>query len=157
LQSLGELIVRDGLLEAVEHSSSGVVITDTGGTIRFVNPAFTTITGYLSNEVVGQTTAIFKSGQQSAEFYEGLWGTIRCGQVWQGELINRRKDGSFYSEEMKISPIRDPQGEIEGFVAIKRDLSGWQAAEEARQFLIAMVDCSEDAIVAFSLTGTILT
>ncbi len=157
LQPVGEPIIRDGLLEAVKHSSNAVVIADPGGTIQFVSPAFTTITGYLSHEVVGQNTAIFNSGQQSADFYEELWRTIRAGQVWQGELVNRRKDGSFYSEEMKISPIRDAQGEIEGYVAIKRDLSGWQADEEARQFLIAMVDCSEDAIVSFSLTGTILT
>jgi PAS domain S-box-containing protein len=122
-----------------------------------VNPAFTLMTGYSRQEAVGQNPRLLKSGSQPAGFYQGLWSTIASGQVWHGELINRRKDGTCYTEDMKIAPVRDSHGEIVSYIAIKRDVTERRAAEEAQRFLASIVQCSEDAIVANAPDGTILT
>ena len=79
------------------------------------------------------------------------------GRVWHGELINRRKDGTFYHEEMRITPVRDSNGEIVSYIAIKHDVTERRAAEEAQRFLAAIVESSEDAIVAYTPAGIILT
>ncbi len=112
-----------GLDRAVEQAADAIVITDTNGTILFVNPAFTTMTGYSSLEAVGQCPRLLKSGRQPLEFYQGLWSTVQSGKVWQGELINRRKDGNLYNEEMRIAPIRDANGKTSGYIAIMRDVT----------------------------------
>src|ERR1700677_1365708 len=91
------------LFAAVEQASDGVVITDATGNVRYVNPAFTALTGYSSDESIGQNSRFLKSGQHSEPFYEELWDTIRSGNVWNGELTNRRKDGTTYCEQMRIS------------------------------------------------------
>jgi len=149
-------IDRAGLVAAVEQAADGIVITDTSGKIRYVNPAFTAMTGYTSEEAVGQNPSILKSGRQSREFYEELWSTIRSGQVWEGEVINRRKDGNFYTEEMRITPVRDPHGEIGSYIAIKHDVTEQQAAKKAQEFLAAIVESSEDSILAYTPEGMIL-
>jgi len=146
-----------GLMEAWEQAATGIVITSTDGTIRFVNSAFSAMTGYSSEEALGQSPRVLKSGHHPKAFYEDLWGTIRAGTVWHGHLINRRKDGSYYTEEMQIAPIRSPEGEITGYIAIKRDVTELQAVEDSRRFLAAMVESSQDAIVAYTPQGTILT
>lgn len=117
-------------MTAVEQAADGIVITDIEGQIQFVNPAFTAMTGYSSQEVLGQNPRVLKSGRQPATIYEGLWRMIRSGQVWQGVLINRRKDGTLYDEEMRIAPVRDALGEIAGFIAIKRDVTERKRKEE---------------------------
>jgi len=152
-----DVIERAGLVAAVEQAANGVVITDTSGKIQYVNPAFTAMTGYTSAEAVGQYPRILSSGRHSAAFYQELWNTIRSGRVWHGELINRRKDGTFYNEEMSITPVRGPDGEIVSYIAIKQDVTGRRAAEEARRFLAAIVESSEDAILASTPAGIILT
>ena len=108
---------------ALEAAASGIVITDPAGAIQWVNPAFTSLTGYTAEEAVGQTPRVLKSDQQENPFYERLWQTILAGQVWHGELINRRKNGELYHEEMTITPVRQKGGEITQFVAIKQDIS----------------------------------
>ena len=150
-------IQRAGLAAAVEQSADAIVITDAFGTIQYVNPAFTLMTGFSGEEVVGRNPRVFKSGRYSAAFYQELWHTISSGQVWHGELINRRKDGTCYTEDMKIAPVRDCHGEIVSYIAIKRDVTERRAAEEAQRFLASIVECSEDAIIAATPTGTILT
>ena len=150
-------IERAGLVAAVEQAADGIVITDTGGKIQYVNPAFTAMTGYTSGEAVGQYPRIFKSGRQSAAFYEELWNTIRSGRVWHGEVINRRKDSTLYTEEMRIAPVEDSNGEVVSYIAIKRDVTERRAAEEAQRFLAAIVESSEDAIIACTPAGMILT
>ena len=140
-------IERAGLVAAVEQSADAVVITDTRGEIQYVNPAFTSMTGYSREEAIGQNPRVLKSGRQPPEFYKELWDAIASGRVWHGEVINRRKDGTFYTEEMKITPVRDSHGEIVSYIAIKRDVTGRRAAEEAKRFLASIVECSEDAIV----------
>jgi PAS domain S-box-containing protein len=150
-------IERAGLAAAVEQSADGVVITDISGAIQYANPAFSLMTGYSRQEVTGQNPRVLKSGLCSAAFYQGLWNTISSGQVWHGELINRRKDGTCYTEDMKIAPVRDSHGEIVSYIAFKRDVTARRAAEEAQRFLASIVECSEDAIVANAPDGTILT
>jgi PAS domain S-box-containing protein len=150
-------IERAVLVAAVEQSADAVVITDASGRIQYVNPAFTTMTGYTREEAVGQNPRVLKSDRQSKEFYKELWNTIASGQVWRGELINRRKAGNCYTEEMTITPVRDPEGEIVSYIAIKQDVTERRAAEEAKRFLASIVECSEDAIVAHTPAGIILT
>jgi PAS domain S-box-containing protein len=151
----GGAIEHAGLIAAVEQAADGIVITNTCGTIQYVNPAFTAMTGYTRDEAVGQNPRLLKSGRQSAAFYQELWSTVLSGNVWQGELVNRRKDGSLYSEEMRITPVRDASHAITGYIAIKRDVSEQRAAQEARAFLAAIVESSEDAIMATTPEGLI--
>jgi len=114
-----------------EQAADGIVITDIQGNFQFANPAFLAMTGYPREEVIGQSAHLLKSGMMPADFYRALWGTIRAGKVWQGELINRRKDGTLYSEEMRISPLRDTNGETTGYLAIKHDVTERKQAERA--------------------------
>jgi len=108
---------------AIEAAAEGIAITDTEGIIEYVNPALTAIAGYRAEELVGQHTRIFASGQQDESFYEELWQTIRAGRVWRGELVNRRKDGTLYTELMTIAPVFNESGEAAQFVAVKHDIS----------------------------------
>jgi len=108
---------------ALHSAANGIAITDTEGIIQWVNPAFTGLTGYSSEDAVGQTPRVLKSDKHEEAFYTGMWDRIKSGQVWQGEVINRRKDGSQYTEEMTITPVTDVDGEIIHFVAIKQDIT----------------------------------
>ena len=118
------------LKTAIEQSAEAIVITDIDGNIQYVNPAFEQITGYSRDEVIGQNPRILKSGKQEEPFYKDLWDTITSGSVWRGRIINRRKDGSLYTEEDTISPVIDKEGKITNFVAVKRDISKEQMLEE---------------------------
>jgi PAS domain S-box-containing protein len=149
-------VEQAGLVAAVEQAADGIVITDTSGTIQYVNPAFTALTGYTREEAVGKNTRLLKSGRQAAALYQELWSTIQSGKVWNGALTNRRKDGSLYSEEMRIAPIRDQNGVTTGYIAIKHDVTEQRAAQEAQARLAAIVEGSQDAIVAYSPAGVIL-
>jgi diguanylate cyclase (GGDEF)-like protein/PAS domain S-box-containing protein len=124
-------IERSGLDTVVDQAADGIVITDKSGKILFVNPAFTSMTGYSNIEAVGQCPRVLRSRRQSPAFYEELWGTIQSGKIWQGEVINRRKDGTTYHEEMRIAPVRDTNGEISGYIAIKRDITERMRAMQA--------------------------
>ena len=115
---------------AVQASPSGWVITDAEGVIEFVNPGFTAMTGYTAAEAVGKKTSILKSGRHNAAFYAAMWEAIRRGEVWHGELENCRKDGSYYQEQMTIAPVRDEQGRIAHYVAVKHDVSEQKKLEQ---------------------------
>jgi PAS domain S-box-containing protein len=145
------------LVAAVEQACDGVVITDATGTIRYVNPAFTALTGYSSEECIGQNPRILKAGLHSETFYRELWSTIRAGRLWHGNLINRRKDGSTFCEEMRIAPVKDPHGAITGYIAIKHDVTKEREQQAAQAFLASIVESSEDAIVSVTPKGVILT
>jgi len=123
------------LVTAIEQSAEGVMITSTTGDIEYVNPAFTRITGYSREEVMGKNPRVLKSGEQDPALYQQLWASILNGQAWHGELINRRKDGSLYTEEMNIAPVRNPGGEITHFIATKQDVTEHKQLEQ--QFLQA--------------------
>jgi PAS domain S-box-containing protein len=150
------LIDKTELIAAIEQTVEGIVVTDAAGRIRYVNPAFTHITGYTSEEVIGKNPSILKSGVQDAAVYEDMWQTILSGNVWRGELVNRRKDGSLYSEENTITPLRDGLGATTGYIAIKQDVTRRRAAEDAQKFLASIVEHSEDAIIGRAPDGTIL-
>ncbi|MHB1016143.1 MAG: PAS domain-containing protein, partial [Desulfurivibrionaceae bacterium] len=114
---------RMQLMAAVEQVGEGIIMTDAQGIIQFVNPAFKRMTGYRGQEVVGQNTRILKSGTQNELFYRNLWATISGGKTWKGQLVNKRKDGTLYTGEMTISPVRDLPGRIVNYVAVLRDIS----------------------------------
>jgi PAS domain S-box-containing protein len=118
------------LATAIEQAGESIVITDTQGTIQYVNPAFERITGYSQAEAVGQNPRFLKSGKHTTAFYQTLWATITAGQVWQGRLVNRKKDGTLYTEEATISPVRNESGEIASYVAVKRDVTRELRLEE---------------------------
>uniref|UniRef100_Q029L5 Putative PAS/PAC sensor protein n=1 Tax=Solibacter usitatus (strain Ellin6076) TaxID=234267 RepID=Q029L5_SOLUE len=154
--SLSVDIQRMSLESAIRQAAEAIVITSATGKIQYVNPAFTRMTGYRSDEVLGHYPNVLKSGTQDPVYYEQLWQTIRAGRVWRGELINRRKDGSFYTEEMSITPVLNASGRITSYIAIKQDVTERRAAEAARQFLAAIVASTEDAVVGSTLDGKIL-
>ncbi len=106
---------------ALHAAANGIVITDRDGAILWANPALERMTGYKLEELRGQNPRIFKSGYQDRMFYEHLWDTILSGQVWHGELINRRRDGTLYHEELTITPLLDAMGAPESFIAVKRN------------------------------------
>ena len=118
------------LSAAVEQAADGIVITDTTGRIQYVNAAFTELTGYSSDEVVGQNLLLLKSEQNAPSTYEQLWNTIRSCQVWHGELINRRKDGSTVESPATASPIKNTAGEVVAVSVILRDSLERKRAEE---------------------------
>jgi len=111
------------LATAVEQTVEAIVITDPQGKILYVNRSFETITGYTITEAIGQNPRILKSGKHDATFYRDLWDTISRGNVWRGFFFNRKKDGTIYQEEATISPIKDAQGRITSYVAVKRDVT----------------------------------
>ncbi|MEQ8170672.1 MAG: PAS domain S-box protein, partial [Candidatus Eremiobacterota bacterium] len=111
------------MAKAIEHSGDIIIITDIKGNIQYVNPAFTVITGYQRDEVIGRTPSLFKSGKHDGTFYKNMWHTITEGKIWNGHFINRKKDGTFYEVEACISPIRDKEGCITNYVAVKRDVT----------------------------------
>jgi len=118
------------LSAALAAADNGILITDRHGRIMWVNQAFTRLTGYTFEEAVGKDPRILKSEQQDPKYYGDLWRTILSGRVWHGELVNRRKDGTCYTEEMSITPVRDDRGEIANFIAIKQDVSERKQAQE---------------------------
>jgi len=119
---------------ALNAAANGVVITDRDGRIFWVNPAFCQITGYSLEEVKGKNPRILKSGAHDQDYYADLWRTVVSGHVWRGEIVNRRKDGTQYTAEMTITPVRGHRGDVEHFIAVSTDVSERiRAQEELRQ------------------------
>jgi phosphate/phosphite/phosphonate ABC transporter binding protein len=114
---------------AIEATAASVLITDRHGVIEYVNPAFSRATGYPAEEVVGRTPAMLKSGIHTTELYQAMWKTILAGNVWQGEIINRRKNGELHEDESVIAPVKNEAGQVIRFVAIKHDITARKAAE----------------------------
>jgi PAS domain S-box-containing protein len=112
---------RTRLFSVVEQAYEAIVMTDAEGTIQYVNPAFERLTGYTREEAIGQNPRILKSGAQTDEFYREMWATLLRGDVWSGDIVNKRKDGSKFREEMVISPVRDANGTVVNYAAVKRD------------------------------------
>jgi len=110
-------------LKAVEHTTDAVYITDTDGTIEYVNSAFEELTGYEADEALGKTPRILKSGEHDDSFYDELWETITSGDRWEMEVVDETKRGDTVVFEQTISPITKPDGDIEKFVAIARDIT----------------------------------
>lgn len=122
---------------ALQSAANGIVITDIDGVIEWVNPAFTALTGYTLDEARGcNPRELVYSGAHDNLFYAEMWATILAGEVWRGELTNRRKDGSLYIEEQTITPVRDEQGRISHFVGVKQDITARRQAEAEREQLL---------------------
>lgn len=115
---------------AVEQSPVSIMITDVQGGIEYVNPAFIKLSGYDYQEALGQNPRILKSGETPSTEYKKLWQTISSGQVWQGEFHNKKKNGDLYWEKVTIGPIKDDQGRIMHYLAIKEDISERKRLEE---------------------------
>jgi PAS domain S-box-containing protein len=118
------------LSNAIEQSPCSIVITDTKGNIEYVNPKFCKITGYTQEEAIGQNPRVLKSDAKPPEEYKCLWDTITSGREWEGEFYNKKKTGELYWEFASISPIRNPEGVITHFVAVKEDITERKRAED---------------------------
>jgi diguanylate cyclase (GGDEF)-like protein/PAS domain S-box-containing protein len=110
-------------LRAVEQNPTAIVITDTNGNIEYVNPQLTRLTGYGLEELRGRTPRVFKSGEMDDRLYADLWKTIQAGQIWEGELINRKKDGQLYWAHQWIAPVLDDRGQVTHYVAMQEDIT----------------------------------
>jgi diguanylate cyclase (GGDEF)-like protein/PAS domain S-box-containing protein len=139
------------LFQAVESSPTSVIITNPRGEIEYTNPKFTEITGYSADEVKGKNPRILKSGLTKKEVFCDMWRTIKAGQQWHGEMINRKKDGTFYHEYAALSPVMGADGKIINFVAVKLDISAQKKAElekeKAHAFLQMVIDVVPEGIM----------
>jgi PAS domain S-box-containing protein len=117
-------------LSALTAAANAIMITNRDGKIEWVNPAFTKLTGYSAEEAVGNTPRLLKSGRQDPAFYASQWETVLTGNVWHGEVVNRRKNGEYYTEDMTITPVRTADGQITHFVAVKQDVTEQRALEK---------------------------
>jgi diguanylate cyclase (GGDEF)-like protein/PAS domain S-box-containing protein len=115
---------------ALDHAPTAIMITDTDGHIEYVNEAFLAYSGYSREELLGQTPRLLRSGRTRGEVYRDLWQTLSAGSNWRGELINRRKSGREYWEQMAISPLRDEFGAISHFIAVREDVTERKCREE---------------------------
>jgi PAS domain S-box-containing protein len=127
-RAMAELRLTSAALEA---AANGIFITGQRGNIRWINPAFTAMTGYSPADAIGQNPRLLKSGIHPQEYYQQMWETIQSGRVWRGEITNRRKDGSVYIEEQTITPILDEEGKITNYIAIQQDITERIQAEQA--------------------------
>jgi len=123
------------LAQAVTQSPHAVVITDLDANVEYVNPAYEVVTGYRSDEVTGKNSRLLHSGRTPQTTYQELWERLTHGETWQGEFINRRKDGSEFVEFANISPVRQPDGRISHYLAIKEDITERKRNEQRIQYL----------------------
>ena len=130
IRLLRERSEHDRLATAVDQSAESVIITDADARITYVNPAFERVTGYARDEAIGKNPRFLKSGLQTAWFYDAMWAALTNGLPWEADLVNRRKDGTLFTEETVISPIRDPSGAITSYVAVQRDVTHERSLEQ---------------------------
>ena len=121
------------LMLAIEQLNEMVLITDADGNLQYVNPAFEKVTGYSRKEVMGKNPRLLQSGKHPPEFYKQMWAALAAGNPWAGRLINRKKDGTIYTEEASISPVTDPEGSIINYVSAKWDVTHERELEEQLQ------------------------
>ncbi|SME95078.1 PAS domain-containing sensor histidine kinase [Desulfovibrio gilichinskyi] len=121
------------LRRSVENSFAAVVITDIGGNLVYVNPAFSKVTGYSREETLGKNLRVLKSGVHTAEFYKEMWQTIMQGKTWRGEICNRKKDGTLFWEQATISPVTDDKGQLTNYVGVKDDITERKELERLKE------------------------
>jgi|GEM_PF-2941838 len=147
------------LSQAVQQSASVVVITDTTGSIQYVNPKFTELTGYSVEEAIGKNPRILKTGEMPPEEYKRLWETITSGKDWRGVFHNKKKNGDLYWESAIISPVMDDSGKITNFMAVKEDITERKLAEEAlrasEEKYRELVENANSIILRFDVHGNL--
>lgn len=135
------------LSQAVEQSPASIIITSTVPAIEYANPQFFRSTGYSPEEILGANPRILQSGQTPAATYRAMWAALLSGQVWQGEFINRRKDGSFYTEGVTIAPLTDAQGSTTHYLGIKQDITAQKEAEKALHLAASVIAQTNEAVM----------
>ena len=144
---------------ATEQSAAVVMITDAAGTIEYVNPAFSTVSGFSSEEAIGQNPRILNSGLHGPEFYPELWETITSGKVWRSEFCNRRKSGELFWVSGTISPIKDEQNRIVNFVSVSEDISRRKQAEAetalARDYAESITASMRNAVLVIDTDASV--
>jgi PAS domain S-box-containing protein len=145
---------------ALESAANAVVITDRMGRITWANPSFTLLTGYALEEVLGRDMSILVSDQHDRAIYQNLWETIHSGTVWQGEILNRKKDGTLFTVEQTVTPVHNQSGEISHFISIKQDVTERKQAEEAlissKEYNRTLFELSPIGLALFDMNGTIV-
>ena len=142
---------------ALAAAANAILITDRNGSIEWVNPAFSALSGYTAAEAIGRNPRdLLKSGCVKGEIYADLWSTILSGHAWHGEFINRCKDGSLYPEEQTITPVRDSAGNITHFIAIKQDLTGRKQADAEIRRLAVFPMLNPNPVLEFSADGLLI-
>ena len=131
LQKAEDMLRKLG--RAVEQSADMVIITDSAGIIEYVNPAFEAVTGYAQGEALGLTPRILKSGQHPTEFYQQMWDTVLAGQIYQGVIVNRKKNGETFIVEKTITPLRDVDGQVSHLISNDRDITDRRRLESQLQ------------------------
>ncbi len=129
---------------ALEAAANSIIITDPDGIIKWVNPAFAKMTGYTAEEAIGRNPRFLRSGFQPEIIYRDLWESITTGNVWHNELVNRKKDGATYTEEMTITPIIDANGKIKNYIAVKQDVSERKQADETARELTQRISLATE-------------
>lgn len=145
------------LSRALEQSPASVVITDIDGTIEYVNPKFEQISGFSAKEAIGENPRIMKSGDKSPEEYKEMWDTITAGKEWRGNFHNKRKDGSIYWEAASISPIRNDEGEITHFIAVKEDITARKRAEDQLRMNATVFETTTEGIMVTDADNRVIT
>jgi PAS domain S-box-containing protein len=148
IRTLRERSERNRLAAGIEQVAESVIITDREARITYVNPAFERVTGYTRDEVIGKNPRLLQSGLQTPSFYEAMWAAITNGVPWRADFVNRRKDGTLFTEEAVISPVRDSTGAITSYVAVQRDVTHERALMERSTQLIR-----ERALIAETIRG----
>jgi len=139
------------LSTAVEQSPASIVITDTSGTIEYVNPKFTEVTGYSPAEAIGKNPRILKSGEMPPHEYARMWQAITSGCEWRGEFRNRKKSGELYWSPPRSPPIRDASGITTHFLAVKEDITERKRDQERIREQAALLDQTQDAVLVLGL------
>jgi PAS domain S-box-containing protein len=146
---------------ALNASANAMIITDRDGIIQWCNSAYVELTGYTAEEIIDKNPRdLVRSGIHEQPFYEEMWDTILAGEIWQGKIINRRKDGTLYTEEQTITPVKDNDGSVTHFIAVKHDVTNREKAaqalrqSEARQR--ALLDAMPDLMFRAHRDGTFL-
>jgi len=144
------------LSNAIERVSIAILITDVNGTIEYVNPYFSKLTGYARREALGQNPRMLKSGVHDENFYRGMWHRLLRGKTWRGEICNRRKDGTLYWERASISPLIDNEGNPTHFVAVTEDVTQRRKREQDLLILSKAIKNASSSVIVTDVEGNIV-
>ncbi|PIQ26316.1 hypothetical protein COW36_15000 [bacterium (Candidatus Blackallbacteria) CG17_big_fil_post_rev_8_21_14_2_50_48_46] len=145
-----------GLLKGLHVSGLPLLVTDTSGTIQYANPAFEKMTGYALTEILGKNPRIFQSGLTDQTIYQKLWEYLERGDLWQGELLNRKKNGQLYWEWAFIVPIKDAQGRSSHYLAVKQEITERKRLESEWRYQAILLNSLSDAVLSVDLEMTVL-